>query len=77
MSQRLSELAPGEQGQVVEVQADSVTRRRLMEMGITRGESLRVEKLAPLGDPMELIVRGYHLTLRREEGACIQIEREL
>jgi ferrous iron transport protein A len=49
----------------------------LMEMGITRGESLRVEKMAPLGDPMELVIRGYHLSLRREEGACIRIEREL
>jgi Fe2+ transport system protein FeoA len=74
---RLSELETGSRARVVKVEADSLIRRRLMEMGITRGEALVVEKVAPLGDPMELVVRGYHLSLRREESACIRIEREL
>ncbi len=74
---RLSELETGGRGRVVKVEADSLIRRRLMEMGITRGEALFVDKVAPLGDPMELVVRGYHLSLRREESACIRIEREL
>ncbi len=71
---RLSELQAGRQARVVKVEADAAIRRRLMEMGITRGEALLVEKVAPLGDPMELVVRGYHLSLRREESACILME---
>ncbi len=71
---RLSELQTGHRARVVKVEADAAIRRRLMEMGITRGEALFVEKVAPLGDPMELVVRGYHLSLRREESACIQVE---
>lgn len=74
---RLSELELGRPARVVGVDADSGIRRRLMEMGITRGEALTVAKVAPLGDPMELVVRGYHLSLRREESACIRVEREL
>jgi ferrous iron transport protein A len=73
---RLSELETGRRARVVNVEADAAIRRRLMEMGIPRGEALTVEKVAPLGDPMELVVRGYHLSLRREESACIRVERE-
>ena len=72
----LSLLQPGDQGQVVAVQAQGAVRQRLLEMGFIRGARLRVEKLAPLGDPMELVIKGYHLSLRREEGACILVERE-
>jgi len=45
-------------------------------MGFVRGERLEVEKLAPLGDPMEIIIKGYHLSLRRDESACIVISRD-
>lgn len=72
----LSLLQPGDHGQVVEVQAQGAVRQRLLEMGFIRGARLRVEKLAPLGDPMELVIKGYHLSLRREEGACILVDRE-
>lgn len=75
-SLRLSELETGCPARIVQVSTDSVLRRRLMEMGLTRGESLVVEKVAPLGDPMEIVVRGYHLSLRREESACITVQRE-
>ena len=61
---------------VFRVQAPGPIRRRLLEMGFVRGEPLRVEKLAPLGDPMELVIKGYHLSLRREESACILVVRE-
>jgi Fe2+ transport system protein FeoA len=60
----------------MQVQASGPIRRRLLEMGFVRGEALRVEKLAPLGDPMELVIKGYHLSLRREESACILVTRE-
>lgn len=71
----LSLLQPGDQGEVVEVQAQGHIRQRLLEMGFIRGARLRVEKLAPLGDPMELVIKGYHLSLRRDESACILVQR--
>lgn len=70
---RLSDLHPGEGATVVGVQAKGPVRRRLLEMGFIRGAHLRIEKLAPLGDPMELVIKGYHLSLRREEGDCILV----
>lgn len=76
ITKRLSELAPGEEASVQEVQAKGPVRRRLLEMGFVRGAHLKVEKLAPLGDPMELVVKGYHLSLRREEGDCILVSQE-
>jgi Fe2+ transport system protein FeoA len=71
----LSLLQPGDQGDVVEVQAQGQVRQRLLEMGFIRGARLKVEKLAPLGDPMELVIKGYHLSLRRDESACILVNR--
>jgi Fe2+ transport system protein FeoA len=71
----LSLLQPGDQGEVVQVQAQGSIRQRLLEMGFIRGARLRVEKLAPLGDPMELVIKGYHLSLRREESVCILVQR--
>jgi len=72
---RLSDLLPGEEALILLVKAKGPIRRRLLEMGFVRGAHLRVEKMAPLGDPMELIIKGYHLSIRREEGECIQVER--
>jgi len=72
----LSELEPGQEATVVQVKAIGPIRRRLLEMGFIRGVRLKVEKLAPLGDPMELVIKGYHLSLRREEGACIVVSLE-
>lgn len=72
-SVRLSDLEPGQEATVLQVKAQGPVRRRLLEMGFIRGAHLKVEKLAPLGDPMELVIKGYHLTLRREEGACILV----
>ena len=71
----LSLLQPGDQGEVVQVQAQGQIRQRLLEMGFIRGARLRVEKLAPMGDPMELVIKGYHLSLRREESVCILVHR--
>lgn len=74
--QPLSELEPGQEATVFQVKAQGSIRRRLLEMGFIRGAHLKVEKLAPLGDPMELVIKGYHLSLRREEGACILVTTE-
>ena len=73
----LSELEPGQEATVLEVKAHGPIRRRLLEMGFIRGAQLKVEKLAPLGDPMELVIKGYHLSLRREEGQCILVTKEV
>jgi len=73
----LSGLEPGETARIADVQAQGPVRRRLLEMGFLRGEILKVEKRAPLGDPLELVIKGYHLSLRREEGACILVHREV
>jgi Fe2+ transport system protein FeoA len=72
----LSSLDPGDTAIVVQVLAEGRIRQRLLEMGFIRGASLRIEKLAPLGDPMELVIKGYHLSLRREEGQCILVTKE-
>ena len=58
---------PGDEGLILLVLAKGKIQQRLLEMGFIRGTHLRVEKMAPMGDPMELIIRGCHLTLRREE----------
>ena len=59
MEKRLSELAVGETGSVVKVAGEGRIRRRLFDMGITPGAEVFMRKLAPLGDPMEITVRGY------------------
>ena len=56
------------------VQAKGQVRQRLLEMGFIRGARLRVEKLAPLGDPLELVIKGDHLSLRRDESSCILVK---
>ncbi|MBL0313807.1 MAG: ferrous iron transport protein A [Holophagaceae bacterium] len=70
----LSQLLPGMSATVVQLQAKGAIRQRLLEMGFIRGATLKVEKLAPMGDPMELVLKGYHLSLRRDEGACILVQ---
>lgn len=72
--QFLSQLLPGMSATVVQLQAKGAIRQRLLEMGFIRGATLKIEKLAPLGDPMELVLKGYHLSLRRDEGACILVK---
>ena len=66
----------GQSGRVARVQGQEGVLRRLLEMGFMRGEPVRVAKVAPLGDPMELVLKGYHLSLRREECACILMIKE-
>ncbi len=73
MEKRLSELAVGETGSVVKVAGEGRIRRRLFDMGITPGAEVFMRKLAPLGDPMEITVRGYELTLRKSEAECVVV----
>ena len=70
----LSELAAGDRGRVTRVGGDADAARRLMEMGLMRGTTIEVIRRAPLGDPLEVRVRGFMLTLRRTEAEHIEVE---
>ena len=72
--QTLDTLKIGQSGKVVSVNLPEKEARRLVEMGLTIGASIKVQKLAPLGDPMEIVVRGYHLSLRKAEARGILVE---
>ena len=70
----LSELKPKEKGKIVKVGGGGGIYRRLLDMGLVSGSEVEVERVAPLGDPMQVRIKGYHLTLRKEEAASIQVE---
>lgn len=70
----LRELKPGEKGKITKVGGTGGTHRRLLDMGVISGSEIEMERVAPLGDPIEVKIKGYHLTLRKEEAANIQIE---
>jgi len=70
----LCDMKAGQEGTIVRVSGESNLRRRLLEMGINRGTRVYVEKYAPLKDPIELVVKGYHISLRVEEAAHILVE---
>lgn len=70
----LSQMKTGQEGIIRKVSGEGVLRRRLLEMGINRGSSIYVEKYAPLKDPIELVIKGYHISLRVEEAANILVE---
>ena len=71
---RLSDLAPGQRARIVRVGGHGRARRRFMEMGLVRGETVLFERLAPLGDPIEFFVKGYHVSLRHNDARHIQVE---
>lgn len=66
-------LQPGQKATVTRINGTKVLRRRFVEMGIVRGETIHIERLAPLGDPVEYRIKGYHLALRREEASQIEV----
>lgn len=69
----LEALKPGDQATIQKIHAIGALKRRLMDMGLTKGTALQVKKLAPLGDPMEITIRGYELTLRKKECECVEV----
>lgn len=64
----------GKTAKVVKIHGEGALRRRIMDMGITKGVEIYVRKVAPLGDPVEITVRGYELSLRRADAEMIEIE---
>jgi ferrous iron transport protein A len=70
----LAMLKPGETGRITKIGASGPLKRRLMDMGVLTGEKITVEKVAPLGDPVEITIKNYNLSLRRKEAAGIEVE---
>ena len=64
----------GDTVKVVKLHGEGATRRRIMDMGITKNAKVYVRKVAPLGDPVEVTVRGYELSLRKEDAAMVEVE---
>lgn len=73
----LDELKVGERARVVKILGSGALKRRLMDMGLTKNTQIEVKKYAPLGDPIEITVRNYELTLRKKEANLIIVEREV
>lgn len=69
----LKDVKVGETATVVRLHGEGATRRRILDMGLTRGAELLVRKVAPLGDPMELSVRGYELSVRKADAELIEV----
>ncbi len=74
MSRTLRETGVGETVTVRRLLGEGPVKRRIMDMGITKGVSVRVRKVAPLGDPLEVTVRGYELSLRKADAEMILVE---
>ena len=70
----LKQAKVGERVRVVKLHGEGAVKRRIMDMGITKGTQIFVRKVAPLGDPVEVTVRGYELSLRKEDAQMIEVQ---
>ncbi len=70
----LRQVEIGDTVRVVKLHGEGAVKRRIMDMGITRGVEVRVRKVAPLGDPVEITVRGYELSIRKADAEMIEVE---
>lgn len=75
MGMTLSQLKPGEKGRIEKLNGQGAVKRRIRDMGVTPGSLIEVVRVAPLGDPIDVKVRGYHLSLRKEDAADIVIQK--
>ena len=74
MKKYLNEFSIGESGTVCKITAEGKIKRRLFDMGVTPGAEITLKKVAPLGDPIQVLIRGYDLTLRRDEANKVLME---
>ena len=74
MRKTLKQAKAGESVRVLSVAGEGALRQRILDMGLTKGAVVTIRKVAPLGDPLEITVRGYELSLRKREAACIVVE---
>ncbi len=70
----LKDVAVGEKSKVLKINGEGKVKRRIMDMGITKGTEIYVRKVAPLGDPIEVTVRGYELSLRKDDADMLEME---
>lgn len=70
----LNELPVNQKAKVTKINATGAIKRRIMDMGLTKGADIQVKKVAPLGDPIEVFVRSYTLALRKSEAVCIEVK---
>jgi len=73
-SSKLKDLRPGQKCKVLKVRGRGEINKRILEMGVTPGSVVELERIAPLGDPIDIKVKGYHLSLRKDEAAGIDVE---
>lgn len=71
---KISDLKPGERARIVRMEIEGAAGRRYREMGLVKGEIIKVIRVAPLGDPVEIEVKGYNLSLRKEEARKVEVE---
>ena len=72
----LREVACGQTVTVKKLSGASPVKRRIMDMGITKGSEVYIRKVAPLGDPVEITIRGYELSLRKHDAACVEVKQK-
>ena len=70
----LSELTPGSRGKVLRIATTGLMKKRILEMGVTPGAEVEVKGVAPMGDPIDVLIKGYHLSLRKDEAASVFVE---
>jgi len=70
----LREVKVGDTAKIVRISGSGQVKRRVMDMGLTKGTEVSIRKIAPLGDPIELTVRGYELSIRKDEASAIEVE---
>jgi Fe2+ transport system protein FeoA len=71
---KLSEIKPRIKCRVINVSGEGSTHRRLLDMGCVKGTIIEIVKVAPLGDPIDILIRGYHLSIRKDEAKDIEVE---
>ncbi|MBN1344251.1 MAG: ferrous iron transport protein A [Phycisphaerae bacterium] len=74
MTKTLAELEEGQSARITKIGGQGAIRQRLLDMGIIRGTPIHVERRAPLGDPIEITVKGYYLAIRQQEARFIEVE---
>jgi Fe2+ transport system protein FeoA len=72
----LDQLLPGESGVILGYAGAQGLHHRLKELGLVEGTRIRVRRCAPLGDPMEFVIRGYHLSIRKEDARCVLVRKD-
>jgi len=74
MTTTLNEMTPGKKGRILKIAGRGMIKKRIVDMGMVPGTEVEMERYAPLGDPIEIKVKGYHLSLRKEDASLILIE---